>query len=358
MLNFSQCKPCHLAKNNQYLSDTLVPKGKKCFEKQSMKRINNIFNTIISIDNLRLADAKAQKGKSKQYGVILHNSNKEANIQQLHELLVSKKYKTSQYTKFKVYDPKEREVFRLPYFPDRITHHAIMNVLEPIFVSCFTVDTYSCIKKRGIHAAANAVREALKNEAETKYCLKLDITKFYPSINHDILKQLLRRKFKDNDLLWLLDEIIDSAEGLPIGNYLSQYLSNFYLTYFDHWIKETKSVKYYFRYADDIVILSNDKLYLRDLFNEISAYLKNELDLQVKGNYQIFPISDTNGRGIDFVGYVFYHTHTMMRKSIKQSFARMIKKNPNPASIASYIGWAKHCNSNHLLKKLLSDEQL
>ncbi len=323
-----------------------------------MKRINNIFDTIISIDNLRKADAKAQKGKSKQYGVILHNSNREANLEQLHELLRDKQYKTSQYTKFKVYDPKEREVFRLPYFPDRITHHAIMNVLEPIFVSCFTVDTYSCIKKRGIHAAANALKEALKNEGATKYCLKLDITKFYPSVNHSILKQLLRRKFKDNNLLWLLDEIIDSAEGLPIGNYLSQYLSNFYLTYFDHWIKETKRVKYYYRYADDIVVLADDKSYLHNLFKEIGAYLNNELDLRVKPNYQIFPISEKHGRGIDFVGYVFYHTHTLMRKSIKKNFARMMKNNPNPLSIASYMGWAKHCNSKNLIKKLLSDEQL
>src|SRR5690606_15310200 len=146
---------------------------------------------------------------------------------------------------FKVFEPKERLVYRLPYFPDRITHHAIMNVLEPIFVANLTTDTYSCIKGRGIHACANAVKKALKDVPSTKYCLKLDITKFYPSVDHEILKALLRRKFKDQDLLELLDEIIDSAPGLPIGNYLSQYLANFYLSYFDHWIKEKKRVKYY-----------------------------------------------------------------------------------------------------------------
>lgn len=315
-----------------------------------MKRINNLYQQICSIDNLKAADAKAQKGKAKQYGVQVHNLNKEANILKLHEMLVTKTYKTSPYTTFKVFEPKEREVFRLPYFPDRITHHAIMNVLEPVFMSCFTANSYSCIKGKGIHAAANDLKFALQDEQGTQYCLKLDITKFYPSVNHAILKQLLRRKFKDADLLWLLDEIIDSADGLPIGNYLSQYLANFYLTYFDHWLKETKAVKYYFRYADDIVVLSDNKPYLHNLFGEISSYLNTQLDLKVKGNYQIFPV---DARSIDFVGYRFYHTHILLRKSIKQRFARMLAKRNNPQSTASYYGWAKHCNSINLLKKLL-----
>jgi RNA-directed DNA polymerase len=299
---------------------------------------------------LQLADAKAQKGKSKQYGVRLHNLNKEANLQQLHTMLVNKNYRTSAYTTFKVHEPKEREVFRLPYFPDRIAHHAVMNLLEPVFISSFTNDTYSCIKRRGIHAAANAVKKALKDVDGTTYCLKLDIKKFYPSIDHDVLKKLLRRKFKDQDLLWLLDEMIDSAPGLPIGNYLSQYLANFYLSYFDHWIKETMQVKYYFRYADDMVIVSGSKEYLHKLFAEIKQYLHDQLKLEVKGNYQVFPVE---ARGIDFVGYLFFHYYTLLRKSIKQNFCRKIKRRAGPPSIASYMGWAKHCNSKHLIKKII-----
>jgi retron-type reverse transcriptase len=317
-----------------------------------MKRIGNIYNQIYSIENLQLADAKASRGKSKQYGVIVHQKNADENLLMLQEMLKSKTYKTSPYTTFKVYEPKEREVFRLPYYPDRITHHAVMNILEPVFVSCFTANSYSCIKGKGIHAAANDVKRALKDVAGTQYCLKLDIKKFYPNINHDILKQLLRRKIKDNDLLWLLDEIIDSADGLPIGNYLSQYFANFYLTYFDHWIKEEKAVKYYFRYADDIVILNSNKAYLHNLLGEITNYLYVNLDLKVKENYQVFPVA---ARSIDFVGYRFYHTHTLLRKSIKQRFARMLRKRKNDASIASYYGWAKHCNSKNLLKKLLHE---
>lgn len=315
-----------------------------------MKRLSNLYEQIYSLENLYLADMKAQKGKSDQYGVILHNKSKESNLLKLHEMLKNKTYKTSDYTTFKVYEPKEREVYRLPYFPDRITHHAVMNVLESMFVQCFVSQSYSCIKGKGIHACANDLKKALQDIEGTEYCLKFDIVKFYPNVNHYILKSILRRKIKDNDLLWLLDEIIDSAEGLPIGNYLSQYLANFYLTYFDHWIKEKKAVKHYFRYADDIVILSDDKAYLHSLLFEIKSYLKNNLALQVKANHQVFPVK---ARSIDFVGYRFYHTHTLMRKTIKQNMARAISKNKNSKSIASYMGWASHCNSKNLINKLL-----
>jgi len=317
-----------------------------------MKRINNIYQQICSIENLQLADSIARKGKLKQPGVINHDKNHEKNIHNLQISLINKTYKTSEYTTFTIFEPKERVIFRLPYYPDRIVHHAVMAVLEPMFVSMFTADTFSCIKKRGIHAAANAVKLALKDISGTKYCLKLDIKKFYPNVDHEILKRLLRKKIKDQDLLWLLDGIIDSAEGLPIGNYLSQYFANFYLSYFDHWIKEEKRVKYYLRYADDMVILSNSKPALHQLLSDIRIYLTDNLKLSIKENYQVFPVDD---RGIDFVGYVFRHTHTLLRKSIKKSFARTVAKNKSSQSIASYKGWASHCNSKNLIKKLLHE---
>ena len=313
-----------------------------------MKRIGNIYPHICSVANLQLADAKARKGKKRQPGVIAFDKNRESNILAIHNELVNKTYRISEYTTFKVYEPKERLVYRLPY-KDRVIQHAVLNDLERVFVSTFTADTYSCIKGKGIHAAAKGVKRALRDRCNTQFCLKLDIKKFYPSVDHDILKLLLRRKIKDNDLLSLLDGIIDSADGLPIGNYLSQYFANFYLTYFDHWLKEVKKVKYYFRYADDIVILHSDKAYLHSLLAEMREYLQNELKLTIKGNYQIFPVA---ARGIDFVGYVFFHTHTLLRKGIKKRFARMMKLNPNPASLASYRGWAVHCNSYNLLNKL------
>ena len=291
-----------------------------------MKRIANLFDKVISLENLRLADDKARKGKLKSYGVRVHDKNRDANLMHLHEELVNGTFHTSKYHIFTIFEPKERQIFRLPYYPDRILHHAIMNVMEPIWVGIFNGNTYSCIKNRGIHACARAVRHALKTDPKgTVYCLKMDIRKFYPSIDHDILKGIVRRKLKDERLLALLDEIIDSVPaGVPIGNYLSQYFANLYLAYFDHWLKERKGVK-----------------------------------LKVKKNYQVFPV---DARGIDFVGYVFRHTHTMLRKSIKQALCRRVailnKRKIVPTmekykqQICSWWGWCKYCNSINLLNKL------
>lgn len=314
-----------------------------------MKRIGNLYDQITSLKNLQEADQNAQKGKGNRYGVIQHNLNQEANLLVLQDQLRSRSYRTSRYDIFTVHEPKERIVYRLPYFPDRIAHHAVMNILEPIFVKTFTADTYSCIKNRGIHLLAENLKKALSNVEGTQYCLKLDIKKFYPSVDHDVLKTLLRRKFKDKDLLWLLDEIIDSAPGLPIGNYISQYLANFYLSYFDHWLKEELAVKYYYRYADDIVILGSDKADLHGILRTIRSHLSG-LKLEVKDNYQVFPVS---ARGIDFAGYVFYHTHTRVRKRIKQNFARKLRRNIDDKSTASYLGWLCHCDARHLTKRLL-----
>lgn len=302
------------------------------------------------MQNLQLADRKARKGKSAQYGVRLHDCNRDSNLLVLQDMLKTKTYKTSAYSSFKIFDPKEREIFRLPFFPDRITHHAVMNVLEPIFISTFTADTFSCIKGKGIHGAFRALKDALRDAGGTRYCLKLDIRKFYPSIDHAVLKDLLRRKFKDPDLLWLLDEIIDSTAGVPIGNYLSQYFANFYLCYFDHWLKEQMAVKYYFRYADDLVILSGSKSHLHELLAAIRIYLHEKLKVQIKSSYQVFPVA---ARGIDFIGYKFFHSHILLRKRIKQRFARKLSRRKDALSIASYYGWAVHANCNHLLKKLL-----
>ena len=321
--------------------------------------MGNLFDKVISIDNLKLADEKARKGKLHSYGVQMHDKNREANILALHESLKNGTFHTSQYHVFTIHEPKEREIYQLPYYPDRILHHAVMNILEPIWVSVFTRDTYSCIKNRGIHACAMSVKKALrKDPAGTKYCLKIDVRKFYPSINHELLKGVVRRKIKDGRLLALLDEIIDSTDGVPIGNYLSQYFANLFLAYFDHWLKEEKRVKYYWRYADDIVILAADKESLHALLRDIREYMRG-LQLKVKRNHQVFPV---DARGIDFLGFVFYHTHTLLRKSIKQNLCRRVaklnkrKKTPTKAAykqaICSWWGWCKYSDSIHFFNKL------
>lgn len=321
---------------------------------KGMKRKGNLYDQIISMQNLRAAAIIARKGKAHQPGVIEFLKDEEGNLVRLHIMLRDQTYKTSPYHTFPVFEPKERLISRLPFFPDRIVHHAIMLVLETIFVASFTADTYSCIKGRGIYGAFRAVKRALRDQAGTQYCLKMDVRKFYPSVDHKILKQLLRRKFKDERLLWLLDEIIDSSSGLPIGNYLSQYFANYYLTGLDHYIKEVIGVRDYFRYADDIVAFARDKPSLHQLRADIEEYLRVRLKLEIKKNYQVFPVWS---RGLDFIGYVFRHTHIRLRKSIKVSFCKLVATKPNPASIASYYGWAKHANCKHLFKTLLANEK-
>jgi len=327
-----------------------------------MKRINDLFDKVVTKDNLMLAYQKARKGKSGQYGVKIFEKNVERNINHLYDELISGIYKTSEYSIFKIYEPKEREIFRLP-FRDRVVHHAIMNILEPVWVSVFISHSYACIKGKGIHAVLKDLKCDLTDIENTTFCLKLDIKKFYPNIDHEILKCIIRKKIKDKRILKLLDEIIESAPGVPIGNYLSQFFANLYLSYFDHYMKEIKKVKYYYRYADDVVILAADKPYLHDLLVDIDDYLTNQLNLKLKRNYQVFPVS---ARGIDFVGYIFRHTHILMRKSIKVRFcrkaAKLNKKELDPKQykmlIAPHIGWAKHCDSKHLQKKILKHEEI
>lgn len=318
-----------------------------------MKRVGNLYDAICSIENIRLADATARKGKKRKYGIIIHDRNKEANIEALHRSLVEGIFRTSPYRHFVIREPKERLISRLPYYPDRIVHHAVMSVLEPHLVGSLIRDTFSCIKGRGIHDGAQRLTTALRRDQEgTRYCLKMDISKFYPSVDNTILKTLLRRKFKDNRLLALLDEIIDSAKGLPIGNYLSQNFANFYLNYFDHYVKEVLGVKYYYRYCDDMVVLASNTDSLHHVREKMAAYLEENLNLTMKGNYQVFPV---DARGIDFLGYVFYHDHTRLRKSIKQHFARKMSKARGERRVqvlGSYKGWCMHADCRNLYKTI------
>lgn len=314
-----------------------------------MKRTGNIYHKIYDMNNLILADKKARKGKRYQKGIMDFDKDVKNNLVKLHFLFRNREYKTSKYFNFQIKEDKIRDISRLPYFPDRIGQHAIANIIEPILTTTFTSDTYSAIKGRGLHKASYAVRSTLNKNKFLKYCLKLDIKKFYPSISNKILKQLIRKKIKDIDVLKLLDEIIDSSKGLPLGNYLSQTLANFYLTYFDHYLKQNCLVKHYFRYCDDLVILSDNKDFLHEILLKIREYLKLNLELEIKSNYQIFPIES---RGIDFCGYVVRRNYVKLRKRIKKRCAKKIFKNRNEKSMNSYAGWIKHCNGKHLKKKL------
>lgn len=322
-----------------------------------MKRYGNLFARICAPDNLRLAADNAAKGKRQRDEVTKFFANLDENLEQLRRELLAKSYATSAYDIFIKNEGKRREIYKLP-FRDRVAQWAIMQVLELIWTPQFTADTHACIKGRGMHSLLRKLREDLHNDPEgTAYCLKLDVRKFYPSIDHDCLKAVVRRKIKDPDVLWLLDGIIDCAPGVPIGNYISQYFANLYLSELDHVLKEVVGVSYYYRYADDIVLLAGDKPTLHGWLVFINDWLNNERLLDLKSNYQIFPVES---RGIDFVGYVTFHTHCLARKKNKKGLCRELAKlrkaGVPEAEImlltASRAGFMTHCDSKHLFKIL------
>lgn len=319
-----------------------------------MKRFGNLYERICSYENLETAFYRASDGKHKRPEVQEFASNLEVNLRQIEQELKSHTYHTSEYIVFTKYEPKERIIYKLP-FRDRVVHWAIMLVVEPIWVANFTRDVYACVKGKGIHPCLKQLRRDMRDDPEgTACCLKLDVRKFYPSIDHEILKQVVRVKIKDPELLWLLDEIIDSADGVQIGNYLSQFFANLYLSELDHIIKEQLKVRYYYRYADDIVLLAGDKATLSGHLVFINHFLNCERALDIKRNYQIFPVES---RGVDFVGYVTYHTHCLVRKRNKQNLCRKVSELRKQGltdeeirlKVASNLGFMQHCDSHNLL---------
>lgn len=345
-----------------------------------MKRYDHLFEKICDIENLRKAHKNAKKGKGWYKEVQEIDKDPDKYLKQIREMLINHTYRTSEYEVFYKDDGrKKRKIYKLPYFPDRICQWAILQVIEPCIVRNLTTDTYSAIPERGIHKGLTKLQAAMWNDPEEcKYCLKLDARHYYQSINHNILKEKYSRMFNDNELLWLLNEIIDSIQtadiedltaiylleedidpetGIPIGNYLSQYSGNYYFSSFDHWIKERKYVKYYFRYMDDIVIFGKTKEELFTLKKEIDVYFSNELKLNIKGNWQVFP---SYVRGVDFLGYRTFYKYTLLRKSTCQEMKKKMTAIRNKVeagnmmnysewcSINSYKGWLKYADSFRL----------
>ncbi len=317
-----------------------------------MKRKNNLYKLLCSEENIKTAFQAAKKGKSHYREVQMIEANPEKYLGRLQDMLIAKKFRTSPYEMFtKVSGTKLREIHKLPFFPDRIVHHCIIQVVQEMWINSLIRDTFSTIPGRGIHDGVRRMKAAMKDREHTRYCLKLDINKYYPSVDHDILKDILRKRIKDQDFLNLLDEIIDSADGIPIGNYVSQWFGNLYLNYFDHYCKEFLGCRYYYRYCDDVVVLADSKEFLHGVLVAMNDYLEDRLNLSIKSNYQIFPV---DARGVDFLGYRFFHGYTLVRKRIVKEMKRKLNQ---PASLASYWGWLKHADSYRLTQKYFSDER-
>jgi len=327
-----------------------------------LKRYGYLWEDIIDFDNLVKAHYNAKRGKSWYKEVKMVESDTYYYIDQIHGMLVDKTYNVSPYKVFvRKESGKERVISKLPYYPDRIIQWALVQIIEPVFIRNFITDTYSAIPEKGIHYGLKRLHKALQNKEETKYCLKFDIKKYYQSISHLLLKKSLRRLFKDQDLLWLLDKTIDSVEGdfgIPIGNYTSQYFGNFFLSGLDHYIKEKKDHYFYARYMDDVVIFHRNKKYLNYLRKDIDWYLAAKLNLTMKENWQVFP---TFARGVDFLGYRSFGDYTLLRKATANRFkSKMLAIKEDKCigfskenCVASYSGWLKWCDSHRLRNKYL-----
>ncbi len=354
-----------------------------------MKRHKHLFEEICSLENLHLAYLKARKGKQSKPAVEAFTFHLESELLKLQQGLSSETYLPGQYRQFHVYESKKRLISAAP-FRDRVVHHAICNVIEPIFDTTFIYDSYACRVGKGTHAAVKRFREFLKRNRTSKaarstnsYVLKCDIARYFPSIDHQILLNLLGRKIADERVMRLLSVIISHSppedgepvwfpgddllaplrpRGLPIGNQTSQFFANVYLNPFDHFVKETLRGKYYVRYVDDFVVLGNDKKRLHEVKEAMKEFLFG-LRLRLHDNKtQVFPAKE----GTDFLGYRIFPTHLRVRKSNVHRFKRRLKRlqaayasgeitlEDVGNSIRSWLAHATHADSYQLRRQLMS----
>lgn len=318
-----------------------------------MKRVGYIYEKIYDINNIKVAIWKSSEGKRNHRHVkeIIYDIDHYAN--EIREMLINKTFKPEIPKNREIFDganKKERTIFKPKFYPDHVIHWALLLQLEPIIMK--SMYEYNCgsVPGRGTTYGQKALRRWLDNDYRgTKWCLKLDVQKFYPSIDNEILKAMFRRKIKDQDCLWLIDSIIDSTDGQPIGYYTSQWFSNFFLEGLDHFIKGKLRIKYYIRYVDDLILLDSNKRKLHRARKEIENYLRN-IKLNLKDNWQVFNV---NKRAIDFLGLRFFRDKTILRKRnalrIRRRVNKIAKKGylneKDARAIISYWGWIRRSDS-------------
>jgi len=314
-------------------------------------------------ENLHNAYLKARRGKNDIAEVLQFTYNLEEGLLKLQYELENQTYRTGKYRHFIIFEPKERKISALP-FRDRIVHHAVCSVIEPIFDSRFIYDSYACRKGKGTHAGADRIQKFIRKANNNYYVLKCDVSKYFQSVDHEILKQVIREKIADKKLLQLLDNIIDSAErGIPIGNLTSQLFANIYLNKLDEHVKYELKIKYYVRYMDDFIILHESKQSLHEIKEKINLFLVSmKLTLHPR-KVNICPIT----LGIDFLGYRIFYNHRLVRKSTVKRFLKNTKTKLKKygsgimdfdklmESFNSWEAYMSHANSAALKKNLYQE---
>lgn len=284
-----------------------------------MRRIGQLLEQVSDPDNLRLAFWKARKGKNLSWQVCSYRENLEQNLLVLRQQILTNKISVGNYYYFEIYDPKHRQICAAP-FAEQVLHHALMNICHEHFEKKQIFDSYASRPGKGIHAA---VRRAKYFCRTNTWFLKLDIAKFFASIEHNCLKNQLCRVFKDHKLLDIFNSIIDSHQkdtgrGVPIGNLTSQYFANHYLVGLDHFIKEQLRCKAYVRYMDDLILWHNEKEWLKKCHNDIRKFVANNLQCALKPE-----LLNQTKKGVPFLGFRIFPFNTRL---LQQSKARFIKK--------------------------------
>jgi hypothetical protein len=314
-----------------------------------MKTYRNLWDQLVSKENFELAVKRALRKKKKTRELLRFIDNRAELTERARQIVISGNFRTSEYRHKTVYEPKQREISVLPFFPDRIIHHAFMNVLIPIWDRMFCSDSYACRTGFGIHRASKRVMQFVRR---SKYFLQCDVRKFYYSIDHEILFAAISRKIRDKRLLVVVKDVIDSTaqgSGIPIGNFCSQWFGNLYLHDLDMFVKHELRAADYIRYCDDFCLFSDDKKELRRWLDEIRNFIWDKLRLTFS-HAEIAPVSS----GVDFLGYRHFRNRVLLRKSAATRIRRRLRNimanpdrlrgNPDRARgrVASTLGWIMH----------------
>jgi RNA-directed DNA polymerase len=320
----------------------------------SKEGFSHTYHDIISLENLLLAWKEFVRGKKNKADVQHFQLKLIEHIIELHEDLKKNKYRHGSYYAFNISDPKPRNIHKATV-RDRLLHHALYRILYPYFDTRFIFDSYSCRDGKGTHKAMNRFRgffyKVSKNNTHTAWVLKCDIRKFFASIDHPVLLEVLHKHIGDENTLWLLERVIGSfdsgteGKGLPLGNLTSQLLVNIYMNEFDQFVKHVLKMKYYIRYADDFVILSENKLELEELIPKIQEFLQTKLKLTLHPDKLFIK---TCSSGIDFLGWVHFPNHRVIRTVTKRRMFKKLSMSASEQTIASYVGLLQHGNAHKI----------
>jgi retron-type reverse transcriptase len=300
------------------------------------KTYNGLFEQIITFESLYHAYLRARKGKRKSWPCRHFERDLEGNLIQLQNELIWGQYRCGPYRSFYVTEPKRRKITALQLFRDRVVQHAIVGVIEPIWDARFIEHSYACRIGKGTHAGADKAQQMLRQclrEHGLVYVLKADISKYFASIDHDILLALLRKRLADSRMMAVIENIVRSysepqtpGKGLPIGNLTSQLFANIYMDAFDQWAKCRRRERWYVRYMDDFVVIHHDKRHLQALRIDAERWLADHLDLATNRKTGVFPVSHKGGRGLDFLGYHLWPNARRLRKASLRRLSRQIRQ--------------------------------